>query len=565
MKALRPYGVGSASARTLRERCRARLQVELLEARTLLSAYPLSPAEARHVYGVDQVSGNGAGQTIGIVDAYDDPNIASDLASFDSTYGLPAANFVKVKQTSRVRGNTGWGQEISLDVEWAHAIAPGAKIVLVEAASSSFSNLIAGVDLAVKNGASVVSMSWGGGEFSGETSYDSHFNVTGVTFVASSGDSPGIEYPAASPNVVGVGGTTLALDSNNNYVSETAWNNQYGASGGGTSSYETTPTYQSSLGYGHRSSPDVAYDADPATGFAVYDSYGAGGWGQYGGTSAGAPQWAALFALADQQRVAAGKGTLSGVSQTLPTLYSNASALHDVVGNGAISGYDQVTGLGSPKAAAIISALVNTTLAAAVSGPSSTPTGGGKGGTHKPHVVQATTASELALGIGLLPATSVNLGTSATAPPPVASVNLAMPSLPVRVAPVQTTNIESGGGDNALLLVEDDATSIPSAPTEQAPVPNQQPPLPQPNSPSVAPVRTSRVEMQSEAILWSEAATACFVQEQVVPAEPLTEDSTEVTASALDSVAVLAGCLVALGDSWERRSEESKQRAFFAR
>ncbi len=337
------------------------------------------PATARHAYSFDQITNQGAGQTIGIVDAYDDPNIESDLGVFDSQFGLPACTssngcFRKVyAQGSKPNTNSGWALEISLDVEWAHAIAPQAKIVLVEAASNSFTNLLGAVDAAVANGASVVSMSWGGGESSGETSNDPHFSVNGVTFTASSGDSGnGVEYPAASPFVVAVGGTTLSVDSSGNYLGETAWS----GSGGGISAVETEPLYQANYPIpndlsGMRGVPDVAYDANPNTGFAVYDTVryqGQAGWFQVGGTSAGAPQWAALFAIANSLRVAASKATLSSTGTAVYSVgkASYASNFHDVTSgtNGscgtictAVVGYDYVTGLGSPQASDIINAL----------------------------------------------------------------------------------------------------------------------------------------------------------------------------------------------------------------
>jgi len=165
----------------------------------------LSPAQTRHAYGFDQITNQGAGQIIGIVDAYDDPKIESDLGVFDSQFGLPTCTtsngcFQKIYASgSKPKTNSGWSLEISLDVEWSHAIAPQAEIILVEAASNSFTDLLLAVDVAVQHGASVVSMSWGGSEFSSEGSYDTHFAVNGVTFTASSGDSGnGVEYPAAS-------------------------------------------------------------------------------------------------------------------------------------------------------------------------------------------------------------------------------------------------------------------------------------------------------------------------------------------------------------------------------
>jgi subtilase family serine protease len=340
----------------------------------------MSPSATRHAYGFDQITNQGAGQAIGIVDAYDDPNIESDLGAFDSQFGLPACTsgngcFSKVyAQGSKPSSNAGWALEISLDVEWAHAIAPQAKIVLVEAASNSFTNLMQAVDVAVQNKASVVSMSFGGGEFSGETSYDNHFALNGVTFTASSGDSGnGVEYPAASPGVVGVGGTTLTTGTGGSYVSETAWS----GSGGGQSVVENEPLYQALYPIpndpsGWRGVPDVAYDGNPNTGFAVYDTvryHGQSGWFQVGGTSAGAPQWSALFAIANSMRVAAGKPTLNSTNNAVYNVATAtfSSNFHDITSgtNGscgtlctAVSGYDYVTGLGSPQANNIISALV---------------------------------------------------------------------------------------------------------------------------------------------------------------------------------------------------------------
>src|SRR5262249_53291884 len=163
-----------------------------------------TPAQIRHAYGFDQIPLNGAGQTIAIVDAYDDPNIAGDLHAFDQQFGLADPVLTKVNQSggnSYPSSDNNWAVEISLDVEWAHAIAPGAHILLVEANSNSFSDLITAVDYArIQPDVSVVSMSWGSGEFPSETSYDTHFNTPsghgGVTFVASSGDSGTMSYPA---------------------------------------------------------------------------------------------------------------------------------------------------------------------------------------------------------------------------------------------------------------------------------------------------------------------------------------------------------------------------------
>jgi subtilase family serine protease len=341
-----------------------------------------SPAQIAHAYGFDlitfsngTVQGNGSGQTIAIVDAYDDPNITSDLAAFDAMYGLPAPpSFTKINQTggtSYPAGNTGWGLEISGDVEWAHGLAPAANIVLVEANSTYYGDLFAAIDTARSYpGVSVVSMSFGTNEWNGETGYDSHFTTpsghTGVTFVAPSGDNgtaSGAQYQAVSPNVLGVGGTALTLDANGNYLSETGWS----GSGGGFSIYYSQPSYQKGVvtqGSTMRATPDVAFNASSASPYAVYDSYGYGGWVQAYGTSLAAPSWAALIAIADQGRALAGQGSLNGPSQTLPMLYGlPQSDFNDITtgSNGGYSagpGYDLVTGRGTPIANLIVSGLV---------------------------------------------------------------------------------------------------------------------------------------------------------------------------------------------------------------
>jgi subtilase family serine protease len=331
-----------------------------------------NPSQVRTAYGLNSIVGDGTGQTIAIVDAYKDTNIASELAYFDSYYGLPAANLTVVNQTggtslSRVGTNSGWALEIALDVEWAHAMAPGAKILLVCANNSANNNLMTAVDTAAHyTGVSVVSMSWGSnGEYSGETTYDSHFQVAGVTFVASTGDSgsPG-GYPAYSPYVLAVGGTALTIDSGSSaYVSETGWS----GSGGGTSSYESEPSYQTSVqSTGHRTIPDVSLIAADTS--LVYVYYNSSWYGVYG-TSVSAPCWAGILSIANQLRVASGLSRLNTASTTqthalLYSLYASANnSFHDVTsgsngGYAAGTGYDEVTGLGSPVANLLVNYLV---------------------------------------------------------------------------------------------------------------------------------------------------------------------------------------------------------------
>ncbi len=385
-----------------------RMRLEPLESRHLLSAtlpgvaYPTyiihnaaapyatsgptgyTPSQMRAAYGFNSIPLDGTGTTIALVDAYDDPNIASDLKQFDSQFGLPNPTFIKENQngstSSMPAPDQDWSAEISLDVEWAHAIAPGATILLVEANSDSMSDLMAAVNTARNApGVVTVSMSWGGGEFSGESSYDTYFTTPaghkGVTFVASAGDSGApASYPSASPNVVSAGGTSLYLNGSS-YSSESAWS----GSGGGVSSFEAQPAYQKGIvsqSSTFRATPDVSYDADPNTGVPVYDTYGGSGWAQYGGTSAAAPQWAALVAIADQGRAANGLGSLDGPSQTLPLLYSMpAGNFHDITtgtstGSPRLSagpGYDLVTGRGTPLANLVIPSLVGGTIAPSAS------------------------------------------------------------------------------------------------------------------------------------------------------------------------------------------------------
>ncbi len=391
-----------------------RLRLEELEARAVPSATvwqatpnltvtPLSgpgggfsgytPAQISQLYGFNQVTYNGTGQTIAIVDANDDPNIASDLLTFDKTYNLPgqtsasvSALFTKVGQagstTSLPRPDSGWSLEISLDVEWAHAMAPGAKILLVEANSSSESDLLAAINTARNTaGVSVVSMSFGGSEFSTETGVDSTFTTpaghAGVTFVAAAGDNgAGTEWPAVSPNVLAVGGTTLSSTG-----VETAWS----GSGGGYSRYEARPAYQASVSSNSkRAQPDVAYDANPSTGVRVYDSYGSNGWNIVGGTSAGAPQWSALIADADQARVAKGLTPISSAESAIYNLSIND--FHQITSgnNGlyaATSGFNLVTGRGSPKANLVINDLAGNASGGTNNGSTgSTGSGTGSGG-----------------------------------------------------------------------------------------------------------------------------------------------------------------------------------------
>jgi len=322
-------------------------------------------------------SSYGKGEIIAIIDAYGSPTIVNDVNYFDNYFGLPKINLTVVQPFGKVSKNGGWALETSLDVEWAHAMAPAASIVLIETPSASNTYLINdAINYAVNvTHANVVSMSWGEAESDLTSSqlaqYDSvfHYAAThGVILVAASGDngandstsSPTVDYPSADPNVVGAGGTTLILKNLSSttatYSSEYAWN----SSGGGISTYFPEPSYQSNAGISlsGRGVPDVSYDANPNTGVWIYDTtpyQGIDGWGEVGGTSAAAPQWAAIFA--DAQSIH-GFTNINGqnVHNLLYSIYSSSSyssAFHDItVGyNGwyyAGPGYDEVTGIGSP-------------------------------------------------------------------------------------------------------------------------------------------------------------------------------------------------------------------------
>ncbi len=334
----------------------------------------LSPTDVRNAYGLNQinfgsVTGNGAGQTIAIVDASYDPNIASDLQTFDSQYGLQSpGSFTQYVENGLWQINSGWALETALDVEWAHAMAPAANIVLVEA-QPTLSDLFSGVSFASQlPGVSVVSMSWGANEFSGESAYDSVFTTpaghNGVTFVAASGDSGTTEYPSASPNVLSVGGTTLNVTSQGNYVSETPWSD----TGTGTSPFESQPTWQAAaasaagLSSSGRTTPDVSFVADPSTGVSVYDSipysgFGRTNWYTVGGTSVGAPSWAGLIAVANQGLALNGVGSLSNAQSSLYQISSSAFN-HPATTGSASTTYALTTGLGTPKANQVVSALV---------------------------------------------------------------------------------------------------------------------------------------------------------------------------------------------------------------
>jgi len=340
------------------------------------------PVQFKAAYGFNQIANQGQGQTIALVDAFDDPNIASDLAFYASYFHLTPCNFQKVK-VGNPQGDSGWGLEMALDVEQACALAPRANLILVEANSNSFDDLLAAVQVAssAPYNATVISMSWGGGEDPSELSYDSYFcnisNSNGaVTFFASSGDGGhGTIYPSASPCVIAVGGTTLTLKQaaplasfmQLNYGTENGWRD----SGGGVSPYESQMSWQNpacaTWSTTKRCIPDIA---SVAQNIPVYDTYGYSGWVNVAGTSISSPDWAAFLTIVNSLRAAQGKGTLSQAAYDLYQAYYSANYttdFHDITtGNNGncgsqcntAPGYDLVTGIGTYQANNLAPALV---------------------------------------------------------------------------------------------------------------------------------------------------------------------------------------------------------------
>lgn len=325
------------------------------------------PTDLQTAYALPS-STAGAGQTVAIVDAYNDPNVLPDLCTYRAQYSLPpvtgcsgstttSPTFRVVSQTGTTnlpKSNGGWAEEISLDVDMVSAICPSCNILLVEASSSSLTNLGAAVNEAATLGATEISNSYGGSESKADPSYDtSYYNHPGIAITASSGDSGyGASYPAASPFVTSVGGTTLTRSSNSRGWSEAAWS----GAGSGCSGYDVQPSWQGIASIksvcGMRAIADVSAVADPSTGVAVYDSYryqGMSGWLVFGGTSVSSPIIASVYALA---------GNASSVTYgSFP--YSHVTSLNDVTSgsNGscgnllcnATTGWDGPTGLGTPN------------------------------------------------------------------------------------------------------------------------------------------------------------------------------------------------------------------------
>ena len=382
-----------------------------------------TPAQIRAAYGLPalpasytslsttQAAQLGAGQTIYIIDAQHDPNVAAELAVFNKTFGLPTCAAKTIVPTAAlplaaasttgcelavVYGtssgtmtatapayNSGWATEITLDVQWAHATAPLARIVLIEAPDASLNSLLGAVKVANAMGPGVVSMSFGAAEGNWTSSVDSAFSVKNMSYLAATGDSgAGVSWPSVSPYVLAVGGTSLTYSGAGNR-SEESWS----GTGGGTSLYTATPSYQQnnsvpSLGLpGHRVVADVAFNANPSTGQYVAimtPGSSSASWVSAGGTSLSTPQWAGVLAIANALRGVSARAPLGqphnvlyGQLAAVPGTY--ASTFMDITKGSdgtcvacyAKVGYDPLSGLGTPNSSSLLSALSGATVASA--------------------------------------------------------------------------------------------------------------------------------------------------------------------------------------------------------
>jgi subtilase family serine protease len=321
------------------------------------------PVDLQNAYGLNSTTG-GRGRTVAIVAAYDSPTAASDLATYRATFGLPpcaAGCFTKVDQTGGTAyppANASWAVETSLDLAMVSASCPNCSILLVEANSTAISDLGTAVVTAANKGAVAISNSYGATEFASETGYDKYYSHPGITVTASSGDNGyGTSYPAASPYVTAVGGTSLTKSSSGSW-NETAWS----GAGSGCSAYEAKPAWQKDSGCSMRTVADLSVVADPATGVAFYDSTpdsdGNSGWRVAGGTSVGSPLLAGASALGQQQ---------SPSDYPVQRAYAATTGINDVLSgsNGACgtvapylctagAGYDGPTGFGSPTGVAAL-------------------------------------------------------------------------------------------------------------------------------------------------------------------------------------------------------------------
>jgi hypothetical protein len=453
----------------------------------LQSAYNIASADAAH--------GGGVGQVVAIVDAYDDPNLASDLAYYRSYFSLPACAsgvvslsatgcvFEKVNQSGASSPlpatNASWGVETSLDVEMVSAICPACEILVVEATSASIANLGAAVDTAVAMGADVVSNSYGSSEYSSENNdSNTYYNHPGVPIVVASGDNGyGVEFPAASPDVVAVGGTSLTQNSatGTRNGTETVWS----GAGAGCSAYEAKPAWQHDTGCARRTVADVAAVANPSTGVWVYDTYGESGFAIYGGTSVATPIISSIFALAGN--------ALGTTNYPASYLYANAGALTSVTSgsdgncgtylcNAADSqnGYNGPTGLGTPGASpnslAAFSASSGTSAPPTVpSAPTLTSATAGNGSVTLNWSAPASTGGSPITGYNVFVGTAAG-GESATAvnAAPLTSTTLTVGSLTNATTyyfVVEALNAVGASAASNELSATPIAASVPGAPT----------------------------------------------------------------------------------------------------
>ncbi|MEV0486483.1 putative Ig domain-containing protein [Streptomyces sp. NPDC050508] len=393
----------------------------------------LSPANLHSAYALPSTGGSGL--TVAVVDAYNDPNAASDLATYRSNFGLSACTvasgcFKQVSQTgsttSLPTNDSGWAGEEALDIDMVSAVCPNCNIILVEASSATDSDLGTAENEAVTLGAKFVSNSWGGSESSSQTSEDtSYFKHPGVAITVSSGDSAyGAEYPATSQYVTAVGGTALSTSSSTRGWTESVWKtSSTEGTGSGCSAYDSKPSWQTDTGCTKRMEADVSAVADPATGVAVYDTYGGSGWAVYGGTSASSPIIAGVYALA---------GTPGSSDYPAKYPYSHTSNLYDVTSgnNGSCStsyfctagtGYDGPTGWGTPDGTAAFTSGTTTGNTVTVTNPGSQSTVTGStaslqiSATDSASATLTYSASGLPTGLSISSSTGLISGTASTA------------------------------------------------------------------------------------------------------------------------------------------------------
>ncbi len=347
-------------------RCFAEVRTDIVGGRGVRTATTLptgyGPADLRSAYNLP--SAGGANQTVAIVDAGDDATAEADLAVYRQTYGLSACTtangcFRKVNQNGAATplpADRGWGTEIALDLDMVSAACPDCKILLLESTDSDFANMAVAENTAAALGATEISNSYGGEEYSVPLSYASAYSHPGVAITVSSGDyGYGVpNFPAVLSSVIAVGGTSLSRASNARGWTETAWNSEAGAAASGCSAWVNKPAWQQDANCSGRMVSDVAADSDPDTGPAVYGtSDGMTGWTVSGGTSAASPYLAGVIGLA-------------GNPAQYPDasyFYSHTAGLNDVVGGNnvtsqdcggdyqctALPGYDGPTGLGTPN------------------------------------------------------------------------------------------------------------------------------------------------------------------------------------------------------------------------